>query len=51
MRVAAGSDHAGFNLTEILTAELAAEGHDVRLEKLAGLARGLVDQIRVEGSP
>ena len=29
MRVAVGSDHAGFDLKEILTAELAARGHDV----------------------
>jgi ribose 5-phosphate isomerase B len=29
MRVAVGSDHAGFDLKEILRAELAALGHDV----------------------
>jgi ribose 5-phosphate isomerase B len=29
MRVAVGSDHAGFDLKEILKAELAALGHDV----------------------
>lgn len=29
MRVAVGSDHAGFELKEILRAELAAQGHDV----------------------
>jgi ribose 5-phosphate isomerase B len=29
MRVAIGSDHAGFDLKEILRAELAASGHDV----------------------
>ncbi len=29
MRVAVGSDHAGFDLKEILKAELAAAGHDV----------------------
>jgi ribose 5-phosphate isomerase B len=29
MRVAVGSDHAGFDLKEILRAELAAQGHDV----------------------
>jgi ribose 5-phosphate isomerase B len=29
MRVAVGSDHAGFDLKEILRAELAASGHDV----------------------
>ncbi len=29
MRVAVGSDHAGFDLKEILTAELAARGHEV----------------------
>ena len=29
MRVAVGSDHAGFDLKEILKAELAAWGHDV----------------------
>jgi ribose 5-phosphate isomerase B len=30
MRVAVGSDHAGFDLKEILTAELVALGHEVR---------------------
>jgi ribose 5-phosphate isomerase B len=29
MRVAVGSDHAGFDLKEILRGELAAQGHDV----------------------
>jgi len=29
MRVAVGSDHAGFDLKEILKAELASRGHDV----------------------
>jgi len=29
MRVAVGSDHAGFDLKEVLKAELAAQGHDV----------------------
>ena len=29
MRVAVGSDHAGYDLKEILRAELAAHGHDV----------------------
>jgi ribose 5-phosphate isomerase RpiB len=29
MRVAAGSDHAGFDLRRLLRAELAVSGHDV----------------------
>lgn len=54
MRVAVGSDHAGFDLKEILRAELTALDHDVAdagIAKLAELDRELVHQTTPEGNP